>query len=134
PGLCGGAPPRAPKPARPATGPLPPFVEGRPVRRRLLPAKDEGIEAPPRFNPCGSCHKMRRLDPMSQRETIDPTRNAPLFAWLGVFARLAEAGTAGYPRPVRRRLAIINLMAFLIAVFSAVYAAVFALHGMNYWP
>jgi adenylate cyclase len=71
---------------------------------------------------------------MSQRETIDPTRNAPLFAWLGVFARLAEAGTAGYPRPVRRRLAIINLMAFLIAVFSAVYAAVFALHGMNYWP
>ena len=35
-------------------------------------------------------------------------------------------GTAGYPRAVRRRLTIVNAMAFLIALFSAVYALVFA--------
>jgi adenylate cyclase len=71
---------------------------------------------------------------MSKPATVTAAREAPLFAWLGDFARLAELGTGGYPRPVRRRLAIVNLMAFLIAVFSAVYAIVFALHGMAYWP
>ena len=37
----------------------------------------------------------------------------------------AELGTAGYPRAVRRRLTIVNVMAFLIAVFSVIYAGVF---------
>ena len=58
-------------------------------------------------------------------------RNAPLFAWLGPLAGLAELGTDGYPRPVRRQMAIVNLMAVLIAVFSAVYAIVFAFYGMD---
>ena len=71
---------------------------------------------------------------MPERRTIAEARDAPLFAWLGRLARYAEIGTQGYPRPVRRRLAIVNLMAFLIAIFSAVYAVVFALHGMEYWP
>ena len=53
-------------------------------------------------------------------------RADPLFAWLGPLAVLAELGTAGYPRAVRRRLTIVNAMAFLIALFSAVYALVFA--------
>jgi adenylate cyclase len=53
-------------------------------------------------------------------------RADPLFAWLGPLATLAELGTAGYPRAVRRRLIIVNAMAFLIAIFSAVYALVFA--------
>jgi adenylate cyclase len=43
--------------------------------------------------------------------------------------RFAEAGTAPYPRAVRRRLTIVNLMALLIAVFSAVYAIVFTVYG-----
>ena len=71
---------------------------------------------------------------MSRPASVSEAQNAPLFAWLGRLARYAEAGTAGYPRPVRRRLAIVNLMAFLIAIFSAIYAVVFALHGMAYWP
>ena len=71
---------------------------------------------------------------MGKPASVSEAQNAPLFAWLGRLARYAEAGTAGYPRPVRRRLAIVNLMAFLIAIFSAIYAVVFALHGMAYWP
>jgi adenylate cyclase len=53
---------------------------------------------------------------------------------LGPLTRFVEAGTASYPRPVRRRLKIVNAMALLIAVFSAVYACVFAYHGMAYMP
>ena len=72
---------------------------------------------------------------MSVSRTTAPARDAPLFAWLGRLAGLAELGTAAYPRPVRRRLVIVNLMAFLIAVFSAIYAAMFALYGVDkYWP
>jgi adenylate cyclase len=68
---------------------------------------------------------------MSKGGTIAPERAAPLFAWLGPLARFAEFSTAGYPRPVRRRLTIVNVMAFLIAVFSAVYACVFAYYGAD---
>ena len=72
---------------------------------------------------------------MSVSRTTAPARDAPLFAWLGRLAGLAELGTAAYPRPVRRRLVIVNLMAFLIAIFSAIYAVVFALYGVDkYWP
>src|SRR4029453_14956796 len=40
-----------------------------------------------------------------------------------------------YPRSVRRRLAIVNLMALTIAVFSVVYSFVFAAYGLDtYWP
>jgi hypothetical protein len=63
---------------------------------------------------------------MRKGETTARRRDAPLFLWLGPLASLAELGTEGYPRPVRRRLTIVNLMAFLVAVFSAVYAVVFA--------
>jgi adenylate cyclase len=64
-----------------------------------------------------------------------PSRDAPLFAWLGPLNRFAELGTTGYPRPVRRRLTIVNLMAFTVAVFSAVYVIVFAYWGVQaYMP
>ncbi|MGI8723926.1 MAG: adenylate/guanylate cyclase domain-containing protein [Methyloceanibacter sp.] len=73
---------------------------------------------------------------MSRSETImASTRDAPLFAWLGPLALFAELGTSFYPRPVRRRLIIVNVMAFLIALFSAVYAIVFTVCGAAlYWP
>jgi adenylate cyclase len=72
---------------------------------------------------------------MSKRGTIAAARDAPLFAWLGPLARFVEWGTAGYPRPVRRRLTIVNAMALLIAVFSVVYVGVFAYYGVDiYWP
>ena len=67
---------------------------------------------------------------MSKSETVlTITRDVPLFAWLGRLAQFAELGTSFYPRPVRRRLTVVNVMAFLIALFSAVYACVFAYYG-----
>ena len=68
---------------------------------------------------------------MSKRGTIAAARDAPLFAWLGPLAGFVELGTASYPRSVRRRLTIVNAMALLIAVFSAVYAVVFAYYGAD---
>jgi hypothetical protein len=47
----------------------------------------------------------------------------PFFVRLGVgVKRLAEAGTAPYPPDVRRRLKILNMMAYLIAVTTFLYA------------
>jgi adenylate cyclase len=57
-----------------------------------------------------------------------------LFPWLGPLTRFVGFGTAGYPRTVRRRLKIVNAMALLIAVFSAIYAGIFAYHGAAYMP
>ncbi|MGK2922783.1 MAG: adenylate/guanylate cyclase domain-containing protein [Methyloceanibacter sp.] len=60
---------------------------------------------------------------------------APLPAWLVPLSRLAEAGTHDYPRATRRRLKIVNVMAFMIAIFSVIYAGVFAAFGVeDYWP
>ena len=41
--------------------------------------------------------------------------------WRRRLQRLAEYGTAGYPPPVRRRLRIMNVAAYLIATFTLVY-------------
>ena len=68
---------------------------------------------------------------MSQDESVAAPCDAPLFTWLGPLGRFAELGTAGYPRPVRRRLTIINAMALLIAVFSVIYAVVFFYYNMH---
>ncbi len=60
---------------------------------------------------------------------------APLPAWLVPLSRLAEVGTHDYPRATRRRLKIVNVMAFMIAIFSVIYAGVFAAFGVeDYWP
>src|SRR6185437_2711567 len=68
---------------------------------------------------------------MSQDGSVAAPCDAPLFSWLGPLGRFAELGTAGYPRGVRRRLTIVNAMAFLIAVFSVIYACVFAYYDMH---
>ncbi|HKH34229.1 MAG TPA: adenylate/guanylate cyclase domain-containing protein [Beijerinckiaceae bacterium] len=47
--------------------------------------------------------------------------------WPALVLRLAEYGTARYPPKVRRRLKILNVMASLIAIFSAIFAATYAL-------
>ena len=71
---------------------------------------------------------------MSNSGTAAPARPTPVFAWLGPLSAFAEFGTEGYPRAVRRRLTIVNMMALLIAVFSAVYAGVFAYYNVQaYW-
>lgn len=43
-------------------------------------------------------------------------------------ALLTELGTQGYPLPVRRRLMIVNVTAYLIALFSLFYAGLFAVY------
>src|SRR5262249_48337979 len=68
----------------------------------------------------------RKSSFMSKSAPVAAPLADPLFARLGPLAALADLGTAGYPRAVRRRLTIVNAMAFLIAIFSAVYALVFA--------
>jgi len=60
-----------------------------------------------------------------------PASDAALFPWLGPLAPFVEFGTEGYPRPMRRRLAVVNIMALMIAVFSAIYAVVFAYWGVR---
>jgi adenylate cyclase len=68
---------------------------------------------------------------MSKGGTTEVASAAPLFAWLGPLSKFAALGTEGYPRRVRRRLAVVNVMAFLIAIFSAIYACVFAYYGVQ---
>jgi len=43
------------------------------------------------------------------------------LVWRRRLTRLAETGTAGYPEPVRRRLRIMNVTAYLIAGLTLVY-------------
>jgi adenylate cyclase len=64
---------------------------------------------------------------MTERRILPLPKLGPLTAFI-------KWGTARYPRPVRGRLKIVNAMALLIAMFSAVYAVVFAYHGMAYMP
>jgi adenylate cyclase len=68
---------------------------------------------------------------MSQDASLAAPGDTPLFAWLGRIGRLAEIGTAGYSRPTRRRLTIVNAMALLIAIFSVIYAGVFSYYDMH---
>ena len=47
--------------------------------------------------------------------------------WPALVLRAVEYGTTPYPPKVRRRLKILNVMALLIAVFSAIFALTYAL-------
>jgi hypothetical protein len=78
---------------------------------------------------------MGRAGPGETHRARIPSRDAPLFELLGPLRSLAEWGTSGYPRDVRRRLTIINMMALMIAVFSLLYAGVLAAFGIEeHWP
>jgi adenylate cyclase len=58
------------------------------------------------------------------------------FLRLGLWlSRLAEAGTAGYPPETKRRLMILNMIAYLIVVTTLIYALQQAfLDYDRYWP
>jgi adenylate cyclase len=68
---------------------------------------------------------------MSQDASLGAPGDAPMFAWLGPLSRFAEIGTSSYCRSTRRRLTIVNAMALLIAIFSVIYAVVFAYYDMQ---
>ena len=58
------------------------------------------------------------------------------FERLGVaLTRLAEAGTGGYPAETKRRLMILNMIAYLIVVTTLIYGLQQAmLDYLRYWP
>jgi peptidoglycan/LPS O-acetylase OafA/YrhL len=70
---------------------------------------------------------------MRKHGTNATPRAAPVFMWLGPLAGFLKFGTDGYPRAVQRRLRIVNAMALLIAVFSVIYAAVFAYYDAEHY-
>lgn len=68
---------------------------------------------------------------MPRRAVFAATGDASRSRWLDRLAKFAEMGTGDYPPLVRRRLMIVNVMAYLIAVFSLSYAVLFALFGLE---
>ena len=64
------------------------------------------------------------------KSVVEGPRAAAALAWLG---RLAEYGTAGYPPPVRRRLKILNVTAYLIAFITAVYVVEQVIYDYRTW-
>ncbi len=123
------------------------FAQHRDLRALLLGTGDEAIDedSPKDYywgigadgtgqNKLGEMLMRLRAELRGSAAT-HPSRDAPLFAWLGPLVRFAEIGTARYPRNMRRRLTIVNVMAMMIAVSSAVYAGLFAVFGVDeYWP
>ncbi len=57
------------------------------------------------------------------RDQLAALRSEPIVLRAGTaLSRLAELGTAGYPPETKRRLMILNLIAYLIGVTTAIYA------------
>ena len=61
-----------------------------------------------------------------ERSTIRSGRRHR-WRWPTLLVRLLEHGTQDYPPKVRRRLKILNAMAYFIAVFSPLFALTYAL-------
>ncbi len=68
---------------------------------------------------------------MPRRRVFAASADKPRAPWLGKLAELAEMGARDYPPLVRRRLMIVNVMAYMIAIFSLFYAALFTLYGLE---
>lgn len=72
---------------------------------------------------------------MTRTRSSVSAEGKPLFSLTGRLGWILEAGARDFPRDARRRLMVVNAMAYLIAIFSAVYAVNFALYGLNaYFP
>ena len=68
---------------------------------------------------------------MPRSRVFAATADASHSTWLNALAEFARMGTGSYPPMVRRRLMIVNVMAYLIAVFSLIYAGLFAVFGFD---
>jgi adenylate cyclase len=80
-----------------------------------------------------SPHQRRRKHGVLRRALKSIVRNPRLAAAGARLARLSEYGTAGYPPQIRRRLKILNVTAYLIAFFTAVYAVQQVLNDYQTW-
>ena len=121
------------------------FTQHQSLRDLLIGSGDERIEedTPDPYWGIGADGKgqnwlgemLMRLRAEVRRGARVASHEVPFLSWLGPLRRFAEFGTTGYRRDVRQRLQIVNVMALMIAVSSAVYACVFAVFGMeDYWP
>jgi adenylate cyclase len=64
---------------------------------------------------------------MAGREA-DPLEESLMRSWNSrLSAQIVELGTQGYPPHIRRRLKILNVMGYLIAIFSLIYAVSYSL-------
>ena len=68
---------------------------------------------------------------MPRRRVFAASANRHHSSWMGRLAEFAELGTGSYPPLIRRQLMIVNVMAFMIAIFSLFYAVLFALYGLE---
>ena len=68
---------------------------------------------------------------MPRRRVFAASANRHRSSWMGRLAEFAELGTGSYPPLIRRRLMIVNVMAYMIAIFSLFYAVLFALYGLE---
>ncbi|ODS00571.1 hypothetical protein AUC68_15120 [Methyloceanibacter methanicus] len=123
------------------------FTQHRSLRALLVGSGDEKIEEDSAKdfywgtgadgtgqNKLGTMLMQLRAELQSSAAGADTT-GAAFLSWLGPLRRFAEIGIAGYPREVRIRLAIINVMALLIAATSMTYVATYASFGVaKYWP
>ncbi|MHA1164256.1 MAG: adenylate/guanylate cyclase domain-containing protein [Alphaproteobacteria bacterium] len=67
---------------------------------------------------------------MPRHRVLATTDGTKRSAWVNALVNVAEMGTGGYPPLVRRRLMIVNVMAYLIAIFSMIYAVLFTVFGL----
>lgn len=68
---------------------------------------------------------------MPRRRVFAASANKLLSVWMGRVTTLVAMGTGDYPPVIRRRLMIVNMMAYMIAIFSLFYAAIFTLYGLE---
>jgi adenylate cyclase len=66
-----------------------------------------------------SKHEVGRMRAPRKADLIDPARLGPAGGWL---VRLIEYGTRRYDRETQRRLKILNVVAYLIALITLIYA------------
>ncbi len=71
-------------------------------------------------------------------ETLAPTRrNAPrvrpALDWREALSRLIGYGTRAYPPATRRRLQLMNITAYCVAAFTAIYTVQQSLHDFQAW-
>jgi class 3 adenylate cyclase len=106
----------------------------KPTERGYLAACRNSEQAAATLKQRAQALLMQIRDELSGDHAGMTKRDAPLLAWMKPLARFAEFGTSSYPPAVRRRLTIVNVMAFIIALSSAIYAVVYAFFGVDtYW-
>ena len=68
---------------------------------------------------------------MPRRGVFAASADKHRYSWIGRLAEFAEMGARDYPPLIRRRLMIVNMTAYMIAIFSLFYAVLFAIYDIE---